>query len=62
MEDLFQIEAGRRLGVPAAQVREQPLHYLAAVRVQLKAEALERAATARRVANARQRQQPAKRR
>ena len=62
MEDLFQIEAGKRLGVPAPSVREQPLHYLTAVRVQLQAESLERGATARRVANARQKQQPVKRR
>lgn len=62
MEDLFQIEAGRRLGVSALEVRAVPYHYLTAVRVQLQAESLERAATARRVANARQKQQPAKRR
>ena len=62
LEDLFQLEAGKRLGIPAQQVRETPWHYLTAVRVQMKAESLERAATARRIANARQKQQATKRR
>lgn len=62
MEDIFQIEAGQRLGIPALQVRETPLHYLTAVRVVMKSESLERAATARRIANARTKAQPVRRR